>query len=246
MKKYMAYQEKNKKYLDKFDFDNGLDCRAFDYFAQNEVDLKTAGIFEVNHKFNIKGMDNETELEIGMELEIEGYLSTFGNPDRENDVVLFNAFKECLQEQKQFPLLRDHRASTDFQLGSFEAMEDSNGLRIAGKCLVTQQSFHTCLMMKKGHLNTTSMGGIFRYKRNDDGSLYRGENGIWIIEKVKLFEGSVVPVPANPKAVIVMKTFESVEENEKQVSEEQKADQVPEKSIDERMKELNKILFLKG
>ena len=246
MKKYKAYQEKNANYLDKFDFENGLDCRAFDYFASNDIDLKTAGIFEINQQFDVKSMDSETELKLGMELEIEGYLSTFGNPDRENDVVLFNAFKECLQEQKQFPLLRDHWSITDSQMGSFRAVEDNNGLKMFGKALVTEKTFHTCLLMKKGHLNTTSMGGIFRYKRNDDGSIYRGENGVWIIEKVMLFEGSVVPVPANPKAIVTMKTFESIEENEKQVSSEPKADQVPVKSFDERMKELNKILFLKG
>ena len=243
MKKYKAYQEKNQKYLDKFDFDNGLDCRAFEYFAKNESDLSTHGIFEVAAQFKCK--ECTTDLKIGMELEIEGYLSTFGNPDRENDVVLYNAFSESLAEQKLFPLLRDHRASTDYQMGSFTAVEDNQGLKIFGKCLVTEKTFHTALLMKRGHLNTTSMGGIFRYKRNDDGSMYRGENGIWVIEKVKLFEGSVVPVPANPKAVITMKTFESIEEKATEVPNEN-PEQVPTKSIDERMKELNKILFLKG
>ena len=245
MKKYKAYQEKNSRYIDKFDFDNGLDCRAFEYFAANDVDLKTAGIFEYNQQFSVKCGDNTLELKCGMELEIEGYLSTFGNPDRENDVVMMGAFTEALKEQKMFPLLRDHWSVTDSQIGSFSAIEDSQGLKIFGKCLVTEKTMHTCMLLLKGHLNTTSMGGVFRYKRNDDGSLYRGENGTWEIEKVKLFEGSVVPVPANPKAVVTMKTFESLEEKAEQVSDE-KAEQVPKKSIDERLKELNKILFLKG
>lgn len=245
MEKYKEYQEKNKQYLDKFNFENPIDCKAFEYFAKTNTDLKTAGFFEYSQEFKVKGITDISELKIGQEIEIEGYLSTFNDPDRENDVVLFGAFTESLTKQLRFPLLRDHRNNTDSQLGSFSAMEDEKGLKIFGKCLVTEKTYHTCQMMVKGHINTTSMGGLFRYKRNDDGSIYRGENGIWVIEKVVLFEGSVTPVPANSSATFIVKTMAEVEQKAKLVPEEN-TEPVSKKSTADKLKELNKLIFLKG
>jgi len=241
---HKEYTEKNKKYLDKFDFDNPIDSKAFDYFAKNDTDLNNAGIFEYNQEMSVKGLDNMSDLKIGQEIEIEGYLSTFNDPDRENDVVLMGAFKDCLKVQKAFPLLRDHNNNTDSQIGSFSAVEDAKGLKLFGKCLVTEKTYHTCQMIIKGHINTTSMGGIFKYKKNDSG-MATDEKGCWIIEKVKLFEGSVTPVPANSNATFVMKTFESVEKKADPVPEGNE-EQVSEPTIDEKLKELDKQIFLKG
>ena len=82
------------------------------------------------------------------------------------------------------------------------------------------------------------MGGIFTYKRNKDGLMERDKKGRWVIEKVVLFEGSLVPVPANPDAIITTRTFEDIEEKTAEVSEEKTA----EVSVKDKLMQLDKLL----
>ena len=213
--KIQAYKEKNSKYLEHFNFDNHLDIKAFEYFAENDVDLKSAGIYEVTTEIQIKCGDEE--IKTGDNVEFSGYLSTFNGTDRGNDTVLLGAFKDCLKKQKLFPFLKNHRSVTDCQIGSFSAKEDENGLFIKGSILVDQNSTHEVMLLKNKHINTTSMGGIFTYKRTNEGLLERDKKGRFVIEKVALFEGSLVPVPANPDAQISMRTFEAIEEKTTEV-----------------------------
>ena len=134
--------------------------------------------------------------------------------------------------------MKNHYSVTDCQIGSFTAKEDQKGLKIKGKILVDENSIHEIRLLKAGHINTTSMGGCFTYKRNKDGLMERDKKGRWVIEKVALFEGSLVPVPANPDAIISTRTFEAIEEKAEEVSTE-KPKSV---STKERFIELTKVL----
>lgn len=213
--KKQAYIEKNKQYMEKFDFDNQLDVKAFDWFVENDMDLKSAGIYEITQEIEIKAF--EGDLRMGDEIEFSGYLSTFDGTDRGNDTVLTGAFKECLRKQKSFPFLKNHCSTTGCQIGSFKAKEDEKGLKITGKIMVDENSIHEVRLLQKKHINTTSMGGAFGYKRNKDGLMERDKKGRWVIEKVALFEGSLVPVPMNPDATINTRTFEAIEEKAEEV-----------------------------
>lgn len=237
--KIQAYKNKNEKYLGHFNFDNHLDCKAFEYFAENDVDLKSAGIYEITTEIKAVELDSDSELKIGDEIEFEGYLSTFGGTDRANDTVLVGAFKRCLRKQKKYPFLKNHNSITGCQIGSFTAKEDDTGLLIKGTILIDENSIHEVRLLQKEHINTTSMGGIFYYKRNPEGYLERDSKGRFIIEEVSLFEGSLVPVPCNQDAKITLRTFEPIDEKTEPVTTEKTQ---PVSSTRDRYIELTKAL----
>lgn len=187
---------------------NDLFYRAKQYIKSKGLDESTHKIFQDIRAFDIKQVTEEEN-----KLYIEGYLSTFGNVDREGDIVASGAFDKTLTEIKMLPILKDHLANTECQIGSFyEFRIDEKGLYVKGCIEIDEKSIHIIKLIKGGHLNTLSMGGIFEYDGTD-------KAGNYIIKEVMLFEGSVVVVPANPQAIFVVK---GCNENEKatQVSNE--------------------------
>lgn len=147
-------------------------------------------------------------------IKVSGFLSTFKNTDRENDIVHDSAFDETVRELKKIgklPMLRDHRSDTANQIGSFTKFEiiPGKGLYVEGKISKTPETEHIIKLIQDGHLNTFSMGGLFKYFKNGQ----RDSKNRAIIEAVNLLEGSVVVVPANPKAIFELKSF-STEQRE--------------------------------
>lgn len=135
----------------------------------------------------------------------DGYLSTFKGTtesDRDGDYVEQGAFKETIGRFMSNPvMLIDHVQSVRNIAGSFISIkEDSKGLRVTGKVSNSPEMRHVRFLVKEGHLNTMSMGGVFHY--NEDG---RG------IFKVDLWEGSLVAVPANPDAIITTRGLDEKE-----------------------------------
>jgi HK97 family phage prohead protease len=76
--------------------------------------------------------------------------------------------------------------------GSFDVVrEDDKGLYVEASLSNSPSEFmkHVRALVAENHLKTMSMGGYF-YRREDRRSIF----------KVILWEGSLTPIPANPKA----------------------------------------------
>ncbi len=124
-----------------------------------------------------------------------GYGSTFVNVtprDRDGDGVLPGAFTETIKDFLRNPvMLYDHRNSVDNIAGSYtQVMQDDIGLKVAGKVSNAPEMRRIRFLIMEGHLKTLSMGGVFLF----------GPDG-HTIEKVYLFEISLVAIPANPDAL---------------------------------------------
>jgi HK97 family phage prohead protease len=183
---------------------------------------------------DIKAVETENQdIKIGDTIDLEGYLSTFGNVDRQGDIVLRGAFAITLSQQSQFPLLLNHENETNSQCGSFKCQEDDYGLFFQAKFLVTEETIHEARLIKAGHLSTCSMGGLFKYKQVLD------VNNNAYIEEVRLYEGSIVPIPANEKASFIsLKSLLDVEKA--QVTAESEKEQVSDETKIERIKKILK------
>lgn len=172
------------------------DYRVKEWSAQAELDVKAPKpIREDGDKGRVVDYEDVT---------ISGFLSTFASTtprDRDGDYVMEGAFDAGLAEFKRNPvLLSDHRNSVDNLAGSFTKI-GTNAQGLAFEARITNAPGMKDLRFKvaEGHLKATSMGGIFFY--DDDG---RG------IKEVRLFEGSLVPIPANPDALFSVRSLSAV------------------------------------
>lgn len=124
------------------------------------------------------------------------YASTFKHVtehDRVGDYVLPGAFKETIPEFKKNPvMLIDHVNSVKNIAGSYpDIREDEQGLKVFGSISNAPDMISVRFKLAEKHLRTLSIGGIFIYLPDGFG-----------IEKVYLFETSLVAIPANPDALI--------------------------------------------
>lgn len=140
----------------------------------------------------------------------EAYLSVFNNVDRGGDKVAPGAFVESLKAHgdKPFPLLYQHE--TDDVIGGFTAVEDNIGLKMFGSFnLDVQCAREAYSNAKKGYLTGFSMGYVVKD--------YTIEDGVRILHKVDLWEGSIVTFPMNEAAQLtdIKKAPETERELEK-------------------------------
>lgn len=143
----------------------------------------------------------------------EGYASTFGNVDRGDDAVVKGAFKDCLKElnknatpipnteySKLLPVLWQHE--WDEPIGSFvEMKEDDKGLYVKA-IMPKDDDFvkgRVIPQMKAGSVSDMSIGFMI----ND----YSINDGVRMLEKLNLYETSLVTIPMNPEANLT--TFKS-------------------------------------
>ena len=170
---------------------------------------------EIKKSFSIqdaKFYDNE-ENNLG---EVEGYVSTFGNVDRQGDIILPDAFTESIQEienGKNLPLLFNH--NRDYLIGGFtELRQDKKGLYAKAKInLETQRGQEAYSHLKNGFLKEFSIAGKAMYDRNDRN----------IIKKWDLFEISVVTIPANPQALVTNVKNTNIDEDLDDMNDMKKA-----------------------
>ncbi len=132
----------------------------------------------------------------------EGYLSTYGNVDKGSDVILKGCFDESLKEL--WPDLRwQHR--WDDVIGIFEDIKsDDKGLFVEGKMPKADDLVRGRVIpqMQVGSVKAMSIGYWAQEFDYD-------ENGVRIIRKAMLFEGSLVSQPMNELAEVTgMKTFD--------------------------------------
>lgn len=141
------------------------------------------------------------------DVKLAGYLSVFGTVsdlDRDGEYVVHGAFSESIKfyvGDRKLPMLEDHYNSVRYLAGSFDVLrEDNKGLYVEASVSNAPGAIDTRFKIAEGHLQTLSIGGFFQF----------GQDGR-AIEKVALFEGSLTPVPANPKAAFETRSLTAEE-----------------------------------
>lgn len=144
--------------------------------------------------FSIKAMDDSTG-------EFEGYGSTFGGaPDSYGDIVVKGAYLDSLQQHRargSMPkMFWQHDPSQP--IGKWlDAQEDDRGLLMRGKLnMGVQKGREAYELLKAEDIDGLSIG--YRIKKHTEDA----EKGVWYLEKLDLFEVSVVSIGANPSATI--------------------------------------------
>lgn len=125
---------------------------------------------------------------------IEGYASTFGNVDSDNDIVLPGAFKDSIA--KSLPKMFYQHDSKRIPGIWEKAAEDSKGLIMVGKTLNTSLGRDVAEEVRSGAIDRMSIGYSPTKASFDKSTSTRR------LEAVKLFEVSLVTFPANDQAII--------------------------------------------
>lgn len=135
------------------------------------------------------------------------YASVFGNKDSYGDVVKSGAFADTLKEWEAsgnvLPVLYGHDFADPFSnIGSVvEAEEDDHGLKITGKLdLDNPKAAQVYKLLKEKRLSQMSFAfDVLKGAWVDD----EEEGDYYSIDKVKLYEVSVVPIGANQETEIL-------------------------------------------
>jgi len=221
-----------------------IDCQNFQKKALDFI--KSSGWDESLCKmFNDSSLKFSVVCEEGQTTKISGYMSTFNNVDRQGDVIMPGAFDDCIKTLKSLPMLLDHSNLVDAQVGSWSNFRlDSKGLLADGEIVNTPNTGHVLSLIKGGHLNTLSIGGIFKYANNGKAD----KDGVFYVEKIAIMECSVVSIPANPLATFELKSFEpKSEELPDKKSESLVIDENPsEVGVEVQAKKINKLKLKLG
>jgi HK97 family phage prohead protease len=126
---------------------------------------------------------------------IAGFASTFKSvtpADRDGDYVLEKAFDKTLMEFRKNPvMLIDHQNRVDSLVGSYSKIGTSeSGLAVEGRLSNAPEVRRVRFLVAEGHLKAFSIGGFFLYESDGKG-----------IGEVKLYEISLIPIPANPDSL---------------------------------------------
>lgn len=160
-----------------------------------------------------RGMDARADAEAGT---VEGYLSTFWHVDSYATAMHPTAFDETLKHRRdKCPLLYQHWP--DYAIGKLANLEtDETGLHHKSMVIDDGAEGSTTLKRLRGGVPFAHSFG-FRTLRErpatDADPLILGADvpawvlsnlpeSVWVIEEVKLYEGSIVTFPANENAII--------------------------------------------
>jgi len=134
---------------------------------------------------------------------VEGYGSTFGGPpDLGGDIVLPGAFIDSLAEHKRkgtMPLMFFGHKASDLTIGSWTDMaEDGKGLWVQGQ-LDMEDPYASKIQrkLKQGQMRGLSIGYEIKSASPDP-----KRPGVRMLEKLNLWEVSVVNLPMNPRAAV--------------------------------------------
>jgi HK97 family phage prohead protease len=167
-----------------------------------------------------------------------GYASTYGGPpDLVGDIIEPGAFAQSIASQgKGYPLLWSHR--TDEPIGLAKVSDDAKGLVVNGSLVLADpaaQRAHT-------HLKANTVRGMsigYDIPRGQ-GKVTYSDDGTRTLKEIKLYEISLVAIPANPKAQVTsVKSLTDVEHVLRTITDASDADVVRQlKSIDVQLKRL--------
>lgn len=184
--------------------DTEFEC-ALDEMEVIDAVMKTQAVkrFDANLSLTLEDGKSPTAIKDGdrivdyLNVAFEGYASTFKGTtesDRDGDYVLETAFAETLPDFRKNPvMLTDHDNEVCDISGSYTKIGvDKRGLYVRGSLSNSPvpSMVHKRFLIVEGHLKTLSIGGYFFYAPDGRG-----------IEKVRLYEISLVAVPANPDAI---------------------------------------------
>lgn len=125
----------------------------------------------------------------------EGFASTFGNIDRDGDIIMPGAFTETIKEMVP-AMLWQHNSNEP--VGTFEQVEERpDGLFVRGTMPLDDTFVKGRVVPQMNHGSVTQMSIGFSILDSENKS-----NGIREISRVKLWEISLVTIPANPMANI--------------------------------------------
>ena len=145
--------------------------------------------------FVVKMLEEESS-----DYQFEGYASTFGNADREGDVMMKDCFAKSIEARQTYPLCYNH--DTSKVIGKVDVREDEVGLLAKGQLnLESPLGLEVYQLLKMGALDSFSIGFIMKdYEQNEN------SQDDWLpsfdIKSADLLEVSIVTVPCNPKATI--------------------------------------------
>jgi len=123
----------------------------------------------------------------------EGFASVYGNRDETGDMVMPGAFKKTLSERPTVPVLWQHK--DELVIGSGSLVDSPAGLLIKAQLdMEDPAAQHALRKMKLGLVKGLSIG----YQVVKDA----WEEGVRQLKEVKLYEVSVVTMPANEFATV--------------------------------------------
>jgi HK97 family phage prohead protease len=145
-------------------------------------------MIQFNKKFNLNSFQDEGKF--------AGYASVYDCFDLHKDIVAKGAFSSSLKEKELWPkMLWQHDPTSP--IGRWEKVEErENGLYVEGRLFLDlPKAREAFILLKEGVVNALSIGfQIEKSRRLSEGRL---------LEKVKLYEISLVTFPANPEARIL-------------------------------------------
>lgn len=133
--------------------------------------------------------------------EIEGYASLYGAEDSEADIVLPGAFDASLRQWNTLgrtpPLLWQHDPAQPIGVWT-SIRSDARGLHVRGQLFVNEiaRAAEAYALLRRGALSGLSIGYRPEVARRD------AKRGVRLLEKVRLFEISLVTFPALDSARI--------------------------------------------
>ena len=135
----------------------------------------------------------------------EGYASLFNREDLGRDIIQPGAFRESLLKRgaAKIKMLFQHNASEPIGVWD-EIREDARGLYVKGRLMLAVAKAREVLaLMRAGALDGLSIGFKAEKARRD------GRSGVRRIEKIDLWEISVVTFPMLPEARVFVGASES-------------------------------------
>jgi uncharacterized protein len=133
----------------------------------------------------------------------EGYASTFGNTDLQGDVVAPGAFTQTLAKSHgRVPVLMVHRTWQIVGFGT-NAAEDEKGLKVKAEfTLASDAGRNAYAVAQHAHKIGHKLGLSIGYFVPEGGAEYNDRTGVRKLKQVDLYEYSIAPIPANPRARI--------------------------------------------
>lgn len=127
----------------------------------------------------------------------KGYAITWGNIDRAREVAVKGCFAESLKENPRVKMQWQHDYAD--LIGSYTKLEeDDTGLYCEGRInLATARGKEAYALLKAGDIDGLSIG----YEVIED--RYDSVDNIRYLEKLNLYEISLVSVPCNPQAQVI-------------------------------------------
>lgn len=141
--------------------------------------------------------------QVGEKGEFEGYASVFDKMDWYGDVVRRGAFTDSLNAWKAKgklpPILWQHMSAVP--LGPhLEMEEDDKGLRVRGLLLIEEidKAREAHALLKNKVISGMSIG----FNVPEGGAEFDGKANVWNLNRIELWENSLVTFPANADAQV--------------------------------------------